>query len=102
MIEHRGSSDESSQNKDERLFPVASEEFFVGEHEHRQEDDEDERRHTEGDIGVGSEAENESGDQEVRPFAGAEASKKEVKGKGKEEGYHNGSEADAGEIDRPI
>lgn len=60
MVEHRRCGDHGAEDEGEAVLPEALEEALIGEHECREQDDEDERRDAEGDIGMESEAEDES------------------------------------------
>ena len=84
------------------MLPEAPEEILVGEEERRQEDDQDERRDAEGDIGMETETEDQSGNQEITEGAGAQSAEEEIEGKRQEESRHYGAESDAREIDRPV
>jgi len=102
MIEHRRGGDESRQQKERSLFPETAEKIFVGEEERREEDDEDEGSDTESDIGVQPEPEEEPGEEEIAEFPGAQSAEEKVERESDDEGGHDGSEADAGEVDRPV
>ena len=102
MIEHRRGGDEGCQQKKRSLFPETAEKILVGEEERREEDDEDEGSDAKSDIGMQPEPEEESGEEEVTEFPRAQSAEEEVERESEDEGGHDGAEADAREVDRPI
>ncbi len=102
FIEHRGKGDENGDAENQDLFPEIFEEMFLGDEHKKQKGDDDGRRDAEGDVGVEAQAANQTGNQEVGIFLGAETPQQEIEREGKDKRGHYGAEADAREIDRPI
>lgn len=94
VIQHRSSRDEGAQNEGEPMLPEALEEMFIREKQCRQKKDEDERCDTEGDVGMESKAEDESGPEEVELFLRAKATEEKEEGEREEKGCHDGAETD--------
>lgn len=69
VVEHWRGRDESTEDEDEAMLPVAAEETLVGEDEHRKEDDKDEWGDAEGNVGVKPEPEEEASPEEIREFS---------------------------------
>lgn len=84
------------------MFPETAEKAFIREKQRREEDDEDEGGDAEGDIGMQTESEEESGKDKVGEFPRAESAEEKVERKRENECGHDGAEADAGKVDRPI
>ncbi len=94
--------DRHTKEKDERVFPIELQKSSVGSYASERRDDEDEGRHAEGNIGVETETEDESGKEERNETFGAESAKEKVEGKREKERYHDGAKADTGKVDRPV
>lgn len=102
IIKHRAGRDAGSENKDDRMLPVALEKILVGHHEEWYEENENEWRETEGDIGMEAETEYESGKKKIDQLSGPQPAEEEIKGEGEEKRCHDGAESDTGEIDGPV
>lgn len=100
--EHRGSRDEGAEDEDEAVLPETFQEFLIGQHKGGEKYDQNEGGDAEGDIGMKSQAKDSASDEEITEAVRAQSAEEEVEGKSQEKGRHDGSEADAREVDSPV
>lgn len=102
MIEHRESYEGGSTDKTEGVFPVSFQERLIGKKQGWKEKNEYERGDAHRDIRVEAEAKYHTRDEKIMQASGSQSSEKEVKGKSQDKCRHDGAEADARKVDRPV
>lgn len=96
--EKGGGRNKNRGHKDNGLFPVFPNQSLFRKQEADQKYYENSRRDAESDVGVETDAENQSRQEEVPIMFGAQAAEKEIKRKNQDGRKHDRAETDAGKI----
>lgn len=96
----RGDNRKSDKNQD--FFPIIFQEIFACQEKAHEHHNEDGRRDAKSDVGMKTDAKNQTAQSEIPPFFGAKTAEEKIESKNQNQREHVGPKRDAGKIDCPI